>query len=372
VEQFEAIRRDYAREELSIRALARRHGVHRRAVRQALADPVPPPKRPPSSRPAPKLRPYRTVIEDWLRADLQVPRKQRHTARRVWQRLVEEYGAEVSERQVDRYVAAVRRRIGEVEAFVPLVADAGVEAEVDWGRAQVILRSLGYELDAWHLGIIATGAKAERTLRDLRGRLGCEMLTDVHGGSVRAWLGGPRPVGSAELKRGLSRSKDADVSFALGEPGVGVEGWRLTHWQAREARGVAIYRPQRLTWYAEDRLLAAGLRNETLARSLRQRYVAPLRGQPDGGVALRKTLRAYIDAECSATSAESIAGVGRHAIAGRVRTAERLMGQSVRTCLPELDLALRLETLYEQHSRLSGASSQVDSNNSHYQPAGSS
>lgn len=144
VEQFEAIRRDFAREELSIRALARRHGVHRRAVRQALADPVPPPKRPPASRPAsrpaPKLGAYRSVIEDWLRADAAVPRKQRHTARRIWQRLVAEYGAEVSERQVDRYVAAARRRLGEVEAFVPLVADAGVEAEVDWGQAQVLLR----------------------------------------------------------------------------------------------------------------------------------------------------------------------------------------------------------------------------------------
>jgi transposase len=141
VEQFEAIRRDFAREELSIRALARRHGVHRRAVRQALADPVPPAKRPPASRPAPKLGAYRSVIEDWLRADAQVPRKQRHTARRIWQRLVEEHGAEVSERQVDRYVAQARRRLGEVEAFVPLVADAGVEAEVDWGQAQVLLRS---------------------------------------------------------------------------------------------------------------------------------------------------------------------------------------------------------------------------------------
>lgn len=116
MEQFEAIRRDYAREELSIRALARRHGVHRRAVRQALESPVPPPKRPPSSRPAPKLGAYRALIEEWLRADLGVPRKQRHTARRVWQRLREEHGAEVSERQVDRYVAAARRRLGEVEA----------------------------------------------------------------------------------------------------------------------------------------------------------------------------------------------------------------------------------------------------------------
>jgi transposase len=140
VEQFEQIRRDWAREGLSIRALAKRHGVHRRAVRQALVDPVPPPKRAPGSRPAPKLGAYRALIDEWLRADVKVPRKQRHTARRVWQRLREEHGADVSERQVDRYVAVARRRIGEVEAFVPLVADAGVEAEVDWGQAQVVLR----------------------------------------------------------------------------------------------------------------------------------------------------------------------------------------------------------------------------------------
>jgi transposase len=140
VEQFEQIRRDHAREGLSIRALAKRHGVHRRAVRQALESPVPPPKRRPEHRPAPKLGPYRVLIDEWLAADLQGPRKQRHTARRVWQRLVEEHGADVSERQVDRYVAFRRRMMGEVEAFVPLVSDAGVEAEVDWGQAQVILR----------------------------------------------------------------------------------------------------------------------------------------------------------------------------------------------------------------------------------------
>jgi hypothetical protein len=64
-----------------------------------------------------------------LKADQAAPRKQRHTARRVWQRLAEEHGADVSERQVYRYVAAKRREIGEVEAFVPLVSNASVEAE---------------------------------------------------------------------------------------------------------------------------------------------------------------------------------------------------------------------------------------------------
>jgi len=50
------------------------------------------------------------VIDGWLVADLDAPRKQRHTARRIWQRLVAEHGAEVSERQVCRYVRARRRR----------------------------------------------------------------------------------------------------------------------------------------------------------------------------------------------------------------------------------------------------------------------
>ena len=93
MELFEQIRRDRDREGLSTRALAVKHGVHRRAVRQALASPVPPVKRAPVSRPAPKLGAYRALIDAWLEADRDAPRKQRHTARRVWQRLVEEHGA---------------------------------------------------------------------------------------------------------------------------------------------------------------------------------------------------------------------------------------------------------------------------------------
>jgi hypothetical protein len=92
MELFEQIRMDRDREGLSKRALAAKHGVHRRAVRQALASPVPPLKRPPVSRPAPKLGAYRALIDEWLEADRDAPRKQRHTARRVWQRLVEEVG----------------------------------------------------------------------------------------------------------------------------------------------------------------------------------------------------------------------------------------------------------------------------------------
>jgi hypothetical protein len=81
LELFEQIRRDRDREGLSIRALARRHGVHRRAVRQALVSPLPPARRLPQGRPAPKLGGYRALIDSWLEADREAPRKQRHTAK---------------------------------------------------------------------------------------------------------------------------------------------------------------------------------------------------------------------------------------------------------------------------------------------------
>jgi transposase len=141
VELFEQIRRDRDREGMSIRALAQRHGVHRRAVRQALASPVPPAKRSPASRPAPKLGAYRALIDAWLEADRAAPRKQRHTAKRIHRRLVDEHGADVAETTVRDYVRARKRAMGWPvgEVFVPQVHAPGIEAEVDWGEAHVDL-----------------------------------------------------------------------------------------------------------------------------------------------------------------------------------------------------------------------------------------
>ena len=104
VEQFEQIRRDREREGLSVRALAVRHGVHRRVVRQALMSALPPAKRRPVCRPAPKLGEYRELIDEWLAADVLAPRKQRHTAKRIWRRLVDEHGVEVAATTVRDHV----------------------------------------------------------------------------------------------------------------------------------------------------------------------------------------------------------------------------------------------------------------------------
>ena len=141
VEVFEQIRRDREREGLSIRALAARYGVHRRTVRQALAAAMPQPRKRPEGRPAPRLGAYRELVDSWLVADREAPRKQRHTAHRVWRRLVDEHGAEVAERTVREYVHRRRRELGDPprEAFVPMAHQPGVEAEVDWGEAEAVI-----------------------------------------------------------------------------------------------------------------------------------------------------------------------------------------------------------------------------------------
>ena len=136
VELFEEIRRDRRVEALSIRELAERHRVHRRAVRQALASPLPPPRKEYVARARPAIDPWATVIDVWLIGDQDVHRKQRHTARRVWQRLVAEHGATLSEVTVSRYVS--RRRVEldlvTVEVCIPQTHQPGAEAEVDFGE----------------------------------------------------------------------------------------------------------------------------------------------------------------------------------------------------------------------------------------------
>ncbi len=160
VEQFEQIRRDRDREGLSIRGLAVRHGVHRRTVKQALLSPVPPTKRLPASRPAPKLGSFRAVIDAWLLADQDAPRKQRHTAKRIWQRLVDEHGADVAEVTVRQYVHRRKRELGFAvgDVFVPQLHAPGVEAEVDWGEALVVLGGVAVKVHLFVMRASFSGA----------------------------------------------------------------------------------------------------------------------------------------------------------------------------------------------------------------------
>ena len=120
MELYAAIRFDSQRNQMSIRALADKYGVHRRTVREAIDSPIPPPRRT-SPRPVPVLDAVRELIDAMLVADRAAPRKQRHTAKRIHERLRAEHDAAVSYSYVAKYVHHHRAELA-AQSTVPCAA----------------------------------------------------------------------------------------------------------------------------------------------------------------------------------------------------------------------------------------------------------
>lgn len=136
MEQYETIRTSNRVYGESIKSLAKRTGHSRNTIRKALrAEPAGYHTR--QVQPYPVLGPYLTIIDRWLEEDKIQPRKQRHTAQRIFNRLTEEHGYPGCASTVRKYVREAKLRLGLVQGkvFVPLEADPGLEAEVDWGQA---------------------------------------------------------------------------------------------------------------------------------------------------------------------------------------------------------------------------------------------
>jgi len=134
VELFEAIRREYQFGVGTVKGVARKFGVHRRMVREALADAVPKERRV-IERARPKLDPAVPFIDGILESDLTAPRKQRHTAHRIYNRLLaEKPEVKVAEATVRAYVRDRKLKIGLThrETFVPQSYTWGHEGQVDW------------------------------------------------------------------------------------------------------------------------------------------------------------------------------------------------------------------------------------------------
>jgi transposase len=158
VELFEELRRGHAAGE-TILGLAKKHGVHRRMVRQAIAGALPPDRRS-SERAKPKLGPVKDYIDGILDSDRKAPRKQRHTARRIWMRLQsEQQKLDISESQVRRYVRQQKRDMGLIgsEVFVPQSYHWGQEAQVDWYEATAKLGGETRELYFFAMRSMASG-----------------------------------------------------------------------------------------------------------------------------------------------------------------------------------------------------------------------
>jgi transposase len=145
VQLYAEVRRSVVVEGISERE-ARRFGLARETVRKMLRYSTPPgyQRRGPARRP--KLGPFTGVIDQILSADGECPRKQQHTAQRIFDRLRDEYGFSGGYSSVKEYVR--EKKLGGQEMFVPLAHPPG-DAQADFGEALVVIN--GVERKAHYL-----------------------------------------------------------------------------------------------------------------------------------------------------------------------------------------------------------------------------
>lgn len=140
MDQYELIRTGHRVYGQNISALARMTGHSRNTIKKAIrGEPWGYKER--KRQPFPVLEKYLGIIDGWLEGDKEMPKKQRHTGRRIYNRLVEEHGYEGGESTVRRYVRFAKMTLG-IDlpgVFIPCDPEAGYEGEVDWGTAMAIL-----------------------------------------------------------------------------------------------------------------------------------------------------------------------------------------------------------------------------------------
>ena len=160
VELFEQIRREYEFGVGTIVGVAQKLGVHRRMVREAIGNAMPKPRKK-TERPRWKLKAAVEFVDAVLEADRKAPRKQRHTAHRIWERIQQELpDCRIGERTVREYVHDRKIVLGMQarETCVPQSYAWGVEAQVDWYEAYADLAGERVKLQVFAMPSMASGA----------------------------------------------------------------------------------------------------------------------------------------------------------------------------------------------------------------------
>ena len=147
VDQYSYIRTAHRVYGKKIKQIARETGHSKNTIKKVLRGEYSGYK-PRDVQPYPVLGPYLKLIDEWLADDKQRPKRQRHTAVRIYNRLRQEHDFQGSETTVRRYVreAKLRLGIGSQQVFIPSDPQVGVEAEVDWGRCIAILAGVETQL----------------------------------------------------------------------------------------------------------------------------------------------------------------------------------------------------------------------------------
>jgi transposase len=136
MEMWNEVRRRVLVEGASKRSMRSEYRIGSETLAKILANTEPPGYRLSAPRPRPKVGEFVGVIEEILAADRTAPPKQKHTSKRIFERLRDEYGYTGGITQVKEAVAAAR--LGSRESFVPLSHPPG-EAQFDFGEATVVI-----------------------------------------------------------------------------------------------------------------------------------------------------------------------------------------------------------------------------------------
>lgn len=203
---------------------------------------------------------------------------------------------------------------------------------------------LGYDFSATHIGVVGSGPGVDDEIRRLAKLLGGQtLILQAYPDRFWAWIGLKRQSSAAGLDKALKEEWSPRVRMGIGEPADGLAGWRCTHHQAKAVLPVAIHRSDSVVRYAEVAVIASIAGDALLVEFLLERYVTPLAADgPDRLRLFHATLSAYFVTNGNRSAAASALGMSRQALAGRLRTIEKRIGQPMEVCGPVLCLALEL------------------------------
>lgn len=232
----------------------------------------------------------------------------------------------------DRFVRSREQR------RTQLVRDVLDGHDPDPGEA---MRALDYDLRLEHLAMVVSGGDPEGTVRDLARTLDAphRLVVSLSDDTMWAWLGRTRDFAVPERL-----AVPAGCVVSLGDPGLGTEGFRRSHAQARDAHAVAIRAGVAGEGVRYDDVALESLvgPDEARARAFTARELRGLDGTDDRSARLRATLSAYFAVGQNASAAAAMLGVHEHTVSYRLRTIEERLGRPVTARRAELETALRL------------------------------
>jgi len=196
----EAVRKACLRDGKSQRAVSQELGIARNTISKLLKDPDPPRYHLTKAKEKPVLGDYQEIIQTWLAEDEASPRKQQHTAKRIYDRLVAEHNFPGCERTVRKYVAEIRQRMP--ERFVPLAFQPGEMAQADWiEKMRVIIAGTPCTVDVLGLVLNHCGSFYFEAFEHMKQ----EAFFEGHVHAFQFWEGVPHTITYDNLKAAVNK-----------------------------------------------------------------------------------------------------------------------------------------------------------------------